>query len=83
MGTSTQKVLAERNIKVVYSLSSGSREHITACYTVFAAGEAVPFRCILKGVRNAAEQRLKNLPSNGKSCNNNDFKSTKNSNLQN
>ena len=82
MGSSTQKVLAERNIKVLYSLSSGSREHITACYTVSAAGEAVPVRCMLKGVRNIAEQRLNDLPINGKSGNNNDFKSTKNSNLQ-
>jgi hypothetical protein len=69
MGSSTQKVLAERNTKVLYSVSSSSREHITACYTVSAAGEAVPVRCILKGVRNIAEQRLKDLPSDGKSGN--------------
>ena len=71
MGSSTQKVLAERSTKVLYSVSSGSREHITACYTVSAAGESVPVRCILKGVRNVAEQRLKDLPSDGKSGDNN------------
>ena len=56
---------------MLYSVSSGSREHITACYTVSAAGESVPVRCILKGVRNVAEQRLKDLPSDGKSGDNN------------
>ena len=67
MGSSTQRVLAEKNTKILFSLSSGSREHITACYTVSAAGEVVPVRCILKGVRNVAQQKLKDLPKDGKS----------------
>ena len=60
-------MLAEKNTKILYSISSGSREHITASYTVNAAGAIVPPRCILKGVRNVALKHLKNLSSEGKS----------------
>ena len=66
MGSSTQKVLADKDSKNLFSVSSLSREHITACYTVSAAVEAVPVRCILCRVRNIAEQKLKDLPCNGK-----------------
>ena len=67
LGSSTRKVLAEKNTKVIYSISSGSREHITASYTVSANGDVVSPRCISKGVRNVAAERLKDLLKDGKS----------------
>ena len=69
LGTSGKRVLAERNTKVLYSVSSGSREHITASYTVSANGDMVPPRCVFKGVRNIAQNKLKDLPKNGLSGN--------------
>ena len=53
--------------KVLYSISSGSRETITASYMVSASGLMVPPRCVFKGVRNVAQERLKHLPKDGKS----------------
>ena len=67
MGSTSQNVLAERNVKVLYSVSSGSREHVTASYMVNAAGDMVPPRLIYKGVRNIAQEKLKDLPKEGKS----------------
>ena len=69
LGTSGKRVLAERNTKVLYSVSSGSREHITASYTVSANGDMVSPRCVFKGVRNIAQNKLKDLPKNGLSGN--------------
>ena len=69
LGTSGKRVLAERNTKVIYSVSSGSREHITASYTVSANGDMVSPRCVFKGVRNIAQNKLKDLPKNGLSGN--------------
>ena len=63
----SQNVLTERNSKVVYSVSSGSREHITASYLVNAAGAMVPPRLVYRGVRNIAQEKLKDLPQDGKS----------------
>ena len=65
LGSESQHVLAPVNSKVVYSVSSGSREHITASYTVSASGEMVPPRLVYKGVRNIAEEKLKNLEKSG------------------
>ena len=59
--------MAEGNNKVLNSISSGSREHITACYVVGADGSIIPPRCIFKGVRNVALTKLKDLPKDGKS----------------
>ena len=43
---------------MLYSISSGSRDHITAI---------IPPRLVFKGVRNVAQTHLKNLPKDGKS----------------
>ena len=67
LGSSEQKVLAPINTKIVYSISSGSREHVTASYLVNASGEMVPPRLVFKGVRNVAEEKLKNLDKSGES----------------
>jgi hypothetical protein len=67
IGSSGHRVLAEKNTKVLYSISSGSRDHITACYMVSANGSIVPPRLVFKGVRNVAQTHLKNLPKDGKS----------------
>ena len=67
MGSSGRQVLAEKNTKVLYSNSSGSREHITAGYMVSADGSIVPPRLVFKGVRNIAEAKLKDLPQDGNS----------------
>ena len=50
-------------------MSSGSREHITASYTVAANGDMVPPRCVFKGVRNIAQKKLQDLPKDGLSGN--------------
>ena len=65
IGSSSQKVLAEVNTKVVYTISGGSREHITASVLTSADGAMVPPRLIYKGVRNMAETHLKNLCKTG------------------
>ena len=62
IGSSTQRVLAEVNTKILYGNSSGSREHITTSYLCGADGSLVPPCCIYKGVRNVAEKHLKDLP---------------------
>ena len=49
LGSASKQILAERSTKVIYSISSGSREHITASYMVSANGDIVPPRCIFKG----------------------------------
>ena len=64
---SSGKVLAERGTKVLYNVGGSSREHITASYTVSASGNCVPVRLVYKGVRNVANQHLKDLPTNGRS----------------
>ena len=67
IGSSGHRVLAEKNTKVLYSISSGSRDHITASYMVSANGAMVPPRLVFKGVRNVALVHLKDLPKDGKS----------------
>ena len=67
VGSECQRVLAEVNTKVVYSISGGSREHITTSFLCGADGSMVPPRCIYKGVRNVAQTHLKDLPKDGKS----------------
>ena len=52
---------------MLYSNSSGSREHNTAGYMVSADGALVPPRLVFKGVRNIAQAKLKDLPNDGKS----------------
>ena len=52
LGSSSRRVLAKRGTKVIYHVSSGSREHITVSYVCNAAGGMVPPRVIYKGVRN-------------------------------
>ena len=46
IGSSGHRVLAEKNTKVLYSISSGSRDHITASYMVSANGAMVPLGLI-------------------------------------
>ena len=69
LGSSGKRILAERNTKVLYSVSSGSREHITASYTVAANGDMVPPRCVFKGVINITQKKLQDLPKDGLSGN--------------
>ena len=61
IGSKSQRVYTERGTKVLFSISSGSRDHITACYVVGADGSMAPPRCIFKGVRNVALTHLKDL----------------------
>ena len=67
VGSSSQRVLAEVNTKILFSISGGSREHVTASFLASADGSLVPPRLIYKGVRNVAEKHLKDLDSTGKS----------------
>ena len=67
IGSSCKRILAEVGTKVLMSISSGRREHITASYLVYASGGMVPPRCVFRGVRNVALVHLKNLPTDGKS----------------
>ena len=64
LGSSSRRVLAKRGTRVIYHVSSGSREHITVSYVCNAAGGMVPPRVIYKGVRNIAPSQL-NLPEDG------------------
>ena len=67
VGASTQRVLADKDTKILYSVSGSSREHITASYVCGADNTIIPPRCIYKGVRNVAVTHLKDLPQDGKS----------------
>ena len=67
VGSSSQRVLAEVNTKILFSISGGSRKHVTASFLASADGSLVPPRLIYKGVRNVAEKHLKDLDSTGKS----------------
>ena len=67
LGSSDRRVLAKKGTKVVFHVSSGSREHITVSYACNAAGGMVPPRVIYKGVRNMAATHLQNLPVGDKS----------------
>ena len=62
---SQQRVLAARGTKVLYSTSSGSREHITASFCVSASGGIVPPRIVLRGKRNLAGKNLEGLEIEG------------------
>ena len=59
--------MAERGSKILYNVTSSTRDHITASYTVSASGMMVPPRCVFKGVRNMAAKHLKDLPKSGAS----------------
>ena len=48
IGSSSQRVLAEVNTKILFSISGGSREHVTASYLASADGSLVPTRLIYK-----------------------------------
>ena len=65
VGLSGQAVLSSKGDKVVYSVTSSTRLHITAAYTVTASGKCVPPRLVFKGVRNMAQQHLRDLPKDG------------------
>ena len=67
VGASTQRVLADKDTKILYSVSGSSREHITASYVCGADNIIIPPRCIYKGVRNVAVNHLKDLPQDGRS----------------
>ena len=65
LGSGSRRVLAKRGTKVIYHVSSGSRDHITTSFACNAAGGMVPPRVIHKGVRNMAAAHLQNLPEDG------------------
>ena len=67
VGSDNGKVLALKGTKVIYRVGGSSREHVTASYTVSAAGDCVPPHIFYKGVRNVALQHLKDFPTDGKS----------------
>ena len=62
LGVRNQFVLAEKGSKLLYNVTSNTRDHITASFTVSASGGMVPPRCVFKGVRNVALTHLKDLP---------------------
>ena len=62
IGSSCKRILAEVGTKVLMSISSGSREHITASYLVSASGGMVPPRCVFRGVRNVGPSGVRALP---------------------
>ena len=65
VGVGGQAVLARRGDKVNYSVTGSTRLHVTAAYTVTASGKMVPVRCVYQGVRNVAQQHLKDLSTEG------------------
>ena len=65
LGVGDQWVLAPRNTKQVYSVSSSTREHVTISYTVNAAGGMVSPRIVFAGVRDIAKIKLVGLPEDG------------------
>ena len=50
LGNNRQNVLACRGTKLLYHVSSSTRDHITISFTVSAKGRVVPPRCVFKGV---------------------------------
>ena len=54
LGVSKKRVLAQRGVKVLYNVSSSTRDHITCVLTVSAAGDMVPPMVVFRGVRNVA-----------------------------
>ena len=67
LGVNKKKVLAKRGTKVLYNVTSSTRDHITTVLTVNAAGNLVSPRCFFRGQRNMAATHLASLPSNGQS----------------
>ena len=67
LGVSKKRVLTQKGTKVLYNVTSSTRDHITAVLTVNAAGEMAPPRCFFRGVRNVADNHLAGLPKDGKS----------------
>ena len=59
-------VLAQKGTKILYSVTSSMRDHITAALTVNAAGEMAPPCCFLWGVRNIAAKHLAGLSKDRK-----------------
>ena len=60
-------MLAEVGTKVLFNVTSSTRDHITSVLTVNAAGEIAPPRIFFRGVRNVAVNHLAGLPEDGKS----------------
>ena len=67
LGVAHKRVLTEKGTKVLYNVTSSTRDHITAVLTVNAAGEMALLRCFFRGVRNVADNHLAGLPKDGKS----------------
>ena len=67
LGVSKKRVLAQRGVKVLYNVSSSTRDHITCVLTVSAGGDMVPPMVVFRGVRNVATERLALLPKDGRS----------------
>ena len=66
LGVGEQWVLAKKNTKQVYNVSSSTREHVTVSFMVSAVGEVSPPRVIFAGKRDLAKTKLKDLPRNGR-----------------
>ena len=66
LGVGSQWVLAGKNTKQVFGVTSSTREHVTMSFTVNAAGEMVPPRAVFAGLRDMARIRLKDLPKDGR-----------------
>ena len=67
LGAGSQRILAPPGSKTLYTVSSGSRDHITASYTASASGALVPPLIVHKGKRKMADQKLRNLAQDGRS----------------
>ena len=65
LGEDKKRVLAERGTKILYNVTSSTRDHITCVLTVNAAGHMAPPRCLFRGVRNVAAKHLVLLPVDG------------------
>ena len=64
---SSKRILAEKGVKVLYNVSSSTRDHITLVLTVSSSSLMAPPRVLFKGVRNVAASHLSALPKDGKS----------------
>ena len=66
LGIDKKIVLAKRGTKLLYNVTSSTRDHITCVLTVSAAGEMVSPMCVFWGVKNVAVTHLTSLPKDGK-----------------
>ena len=67
LGVGAQWVLVEKNTKQVYTVSSNTREHITAFYTVNTSSGMVPPCAVFSDKRNITKVKQASMPNDGMS----------------